>query len=240
MNFTNIIFYSLIAGLSTIFGTMLVFYKEPWAKKNSVFLISFAAGIMLTISFLHLLPEAKEVFDNVWLATFIGFLCFYILQNIVMFHPCHDEECEIHRLGILSSIGLTIHSLLDGIAIAVGFEAGQSLGILTTIAVLLHEVPEGITITGILLHSKLTKIKIWTYSLIVAIATPVGAIGTYFFLTNISKNLLGFLLAFTAGSFIYLAAADLLPETHKKHHWANAIFFFTGVGLILLVGYFLH
>jgi ZIP family zinc transporter/zinc and cadmium transporter len=240
MNFFNIIFYSLIAGFSTILGTILVFYKESWAKKNSVFLISFAAGIMLTISFLHILPEAYEIFPNVWIATFIGFLCFYILQDIVMFHPCHDEECEIHRLGILSFIGLTTHSLLDGIAIAVGFEAGHNLGILTTIAVLLHEIPEGITITGILLHSKITKLKIWLYSLIVALATPMGAISGHLFIKNLPKEVLGFLLAFTAGSFIYLASADLLPETHKKHHRANAIFFFLGVGIVFLVGIFLH
>ncbi|MFQ3675293.1 MAG: ZIP family metal transporter [Endomicrobiia bacterium] len=240
MNFTNIIFYSLIAGFSTIFGTILVFYNESWTKKNSVFLISFAAGIMLTISFLHLLPEAKESVDNVWVATFIGFLCFYILQNIVMFHPCNDEECKIHRIGFLSFVGLALHSFLDGVAISVGFEASHNIGILTTLAVLLHEVPEGITITGILLHSKITKIKIWIYSVIVALATPLGAISSYFFLKNISKNLLGFLLAFTAGSFIYLASADLLPETHKQHHRVNIIFFFFGVALIILVSHLLH
>jgi zinc transporter ZupT len=240
MSFINIVTFSLIAGFSTILGTLLVFYNEPWAKKNSVFLISFAAGIMLTISFLHLLPEANELFPNAWKTTFVGIVSFYILQNIVMFHPCHDEECEIHRLGTLSFFGLAIHSLLDGISIIVGFETSWSIGILTTIAVLLHEVPEGMSITGILLHTNFTKTKIWVYSIIVALATPVGAIGGYLFLKNISKNILGILLSFTAGSFIYLATADLLPETHKKHHRANAIFFFFGVGLIVLVGHFLH
>ncbi len=235
MNFTSIFFYSLIAGISTIFGTIIVFYKESWAKKNSVFLISFAAGVMLTISFLYLIPEANELFDKVWFSTFIGFLIFYVLQNILMFHACNEVECSIHHIGTLSAIGLTIHSLLDGVAIVAGFEANYNLGILTTIAILLHEIPEGLCITGILFHSKVSKTKIWLFSIIVAISTPLGAIFSFFFLKNISKNILGFLLSFTAGSFIYLATADLIPETHKKHHLLNTLFFFLGIVLVILV-----
>lgn len=236
MNFLNILVYSLIAGLATVFGTYLIFRNEPFARRNSVSIISFTTGVMLSISFLHLLPEAKELYSDVWKIAFVGFVVFYILQEMIKFHPCHEEECEVHHLGLISFIGLAFHSFLDGVAISVGFETSKSIGILTTIAILLHEVPEGITITGVLLHFNLDRKKIWLYSLIVALATPIGAIISYFFLKNISKEILGAMLSFTAGSFIYIAAADLLPQTHKSHHKVNFIYFLCGITCVLLLG----
>lgn len=240
MNFYQLTIYSLIAGVATLLGTALVLRYEGWARDKSSFLISFAAGVMLTISFMNLIPDADRTCSNAWFYVFAGFLLFYVLQQTVMFHACPDHTCHVHRMGVLSSMALTIHSLLDGVAIAVGFEASASLGILTALAVLLHEVPEGITITGILIHSNTSKSRVMIFSTIVALATPFGAIGSYFFLKNISPNVLGILLAFTAGSFIYLAAADLLPETHRIHKRSNALFFFAGVILIAVVGNFLH
>jgi zinc and cadmium transporter len=236
MTMANIFIYSMLAGTATLIGTWIVLSKEGWARKNSIFLISFAAGIMLATAFSHLIPEATELYKNTPLMVFAGFLVFYVLQQMLMFHACHDDECKTHRIGTLSAIGLTIHSLLDGVAIAVGFEAGWSLGILTTLAVLLHELPEGITITGIMIHSNANKTKTLVFSIMVALATPLGAIVSYFFLKHVSASMLGVLLAFTAGSFIYLAASDLLPETHREHNRANAIFFFLGVAVIVIIG----
>jgi zinc and cadmium transporter len=229
----------MMAGCATLIGTWLILANEEWTKKNSVFLISFAAGVMLATSFFHLIPEASGMYARTPMMVFIGFLIFYILQQMVMFHPCHDESCHVHRIGTLSAIGLTVHSLLDGVAIAAGFEADFSIGIMTTMAVLLHELPEGITITGILIHSGMKMKKIVIYSVTVALATPFGAIISYFFLKNIAPPVLGILLAVTAGSFIYLAASDLIPESHKAHHRLNAVYFFLGVILIGVIGSFL-
>jgi ZIP family zinc transporter/zinc and cadmium transporter len=240
MNFNAVFAYSVIGGFAALLGTSLVFCCSSWAKKNSVFLVSFAAGVMLSIAFIGLIPESVELAPNVWQVVFIGFLAFYLLQQLVMLHFCHEDDCHVHRFGILSCGGLFIHAFLDGVAIAAGFEAGETLGLLTTLAVLLHEVPQGITITGILMHSQMKTRRVVLFSTGVAAATPVGAVISYFFLRGVSPEILGSLLALTAGSFIYLAAADLLPETHRLHHRANALFFFSGVALISAVGFFLH
>ena len=152
----SVIIYSLIAGISTIIGTILIFANEKLVKKHSVYLISFAAGIMLATSFLHLIPESLEISENVSIFVFIGFLIFYVIQNyLITIHPCNEANCEVHRLGIMSFIGLAIHSLLDGIAIAIGFEVSSSIGIFTAVAVILHEFPEGLITTGILMHTNL-------------------------------------------------------------------------------------
>lgn len=239
MELSNVIFYSSIAGLATVVGTLLVFCREKWARKHSLYLISFAAGVMLASAFIYIIPESMERYKNALPLVLIGILIFYLIQHIIMLHPCHDEQCRIHRLGILSFTGLTFHSLLDGVAIMVGFEAGPTLGIITALAVLLHELPEGITVTGILLYGTMERTRVFFYSLIVALATPLGAIVSYLFLRGISPNLVGALLALAAGSFIYIAAADLIPETHKVQNKFHPPILLAGALALALVGHFL-
>jgi ZIP family zinc transporter/zinc and cadmium transporter len=232
----NVLFYGLLAGFATIGGTMLVFYKEGWSRRNSVYLISFAAGIMLATSFLHIIPESMEVYEHAPLLVLVGVIIFYLLESVVMLHPCHDEACEIHRMGIISWIGLTFHSLLDGVAIGLGFEISLQLGIVTALAVLLHELPEGIATTGILMHANLKRTKILLYSLAVALATPTGAVLAYFFLGRLPLEIIGILLALAAGSFIYISAADLIPQIHKRQHKINALILIGGVAVLMALG----
>ncbi|MHB9155682.1 MAG: ZIP family metal transporter [Endomicrobiales bacterium] len=239
MIFGNLLLFSFLAALSMLLGTLIVLWNEAWAQKNSVFLISFATGVMLSIAFINLIPASGRIYADTWLMVFAGFLALYVLQHVIMFHPCHDDACTSH-LRLLSVIGLSLHSLMDGIAVAVGFEAGWPLGLLTTLAVLLHKIPDGITITGILVHSRTPRRKIFFLSLAVALCTPLGAFAAYLFLQGIAPRHLGMLLALTAGSFIYLAAADLLPETHRTRRQATPAFFFCGVGAVALLAFFLH
>jgi ZIP family zinc transporter/zinc and cadmium transporter len=239
MNFSGVLIYSLIAGGAAILGTAIVFFFERWAHENSIFLISFGAGVMLAIAFLDLIPEAASACGNSWIMVFIGFLLLYILQNIIMVHPCHDEDCKTH-LGVLSTVGFSIHSLLDGVIVSVGFAGGLVLGALTAVAVILHKLPDGITITGILVHSGASRKKILIFSVFVALLTPLGAAASYFFLRNLPAETYGILIALTAGSFIYLAASDLLPESHKIRHNGNAVSFFAGVIIVAFIGRFLH
>ncbi|OGS45995.1 MAG: hypothetical protein A2539_06690 [Elusimicrobia bacterium RIFOXYD2_FULL_34_15] len=196
---------------------------------------------MLATSFLHLIPESLEISENVSIFVFIGFLIFYVIQNyLITIHPCNEANCEVHRLGIMSFIGLAIHSLLDGIAIAIGFEVSSSIGIFTAVAVILHEFPEGLITTGILMHTNLKKQKIWIYSLVVALATPFGAIVSLFLIRNLQPNILGNALSITAGSFIYLAASDLIPEMHKSKRKINSLILIFGIIFVYLLGKLFH
>lgn len=239
MELSNVIFYSSIAGLATIVGTLLVLCREKWARKNALYFISFAAGVMLASAFIYIIPGSLELYGNALPMVLIGILIFYLIQHIVMLHPCHDEECRIHRLGILSFTGLAFHSFLDGVIIATGFEVSPSLGIITTLAVLLHRLPNGITVAAVLIYADMGRTKVFSYSLIVALAAPLGAIISYLFLREISPNLVGALLALAAGSFIYIAAADLIPETHRAQNKLHPIILLAGALLLILVGWLL-
>ncbi len=239
MEFSNVILYSSIAGLSTLVGTLLVLFREKWARKNALYLVSFAAGVMLAAAFIYIIPESLKLYGNTLPLVLIGILIFYLIQHIITLHPCHDEQCRIHRLGILSFAGLTFHSFLDGVIIVVGFEAGPALGIITTLAVLLHRIPIGITIAAVLIYAAMKKKKVFLYSLIVALVAPLGAIVSYLFLRGISPKLAGALVALAAGLFIYIATVDLMPETHKAQNKLHPVILLAGALLLILVGHFL-
>ncbi|MDR1522810.1 MAG: ZIP family metal transporter [Endomicrobium sp.] len=235
------IIYSLIAASSAMLGSLILIMFHKWSEKNSLLIINFAAGVMLTLAFCHLIPEGIELNSKTMIYTLIGFSIMFFLQFVVLFHPCHDHEClNTKHTHIASITGLSLHSMLDGLMIAVGFEASSSLGILTTLAILLHKVPDGITISGILLHGGASKKKVFNISLVNACFTPIGTILGMFLLKNISTSALGALLGITAGSFIFLSASDLIPETHKCKNRITALMLFAGIIFILAVEHFMH
>lgn len=236
------IIYSLTAASAAMLGAFLVLKFYQWSEKNSLLIINFAAGIMLAIAFTHLIPEGMESNPDAMFFVLAGFLIMFFLQFVILLHPCHDDrDCETHSdMGITSVIGLSFHSFLDGLIISAGFHANAHLGMLTTLAVILHKIPDGITISGILLHSGASKKKILNFSFLTAAFTPGGTITGMLLFKNISSHLLGALLAAAAGSFIFLAASDLIPETHKCRNRLAPPTLFAGVALIMAMRHMLH
>ena len=229
----SIILYSTIAGLSTILGIIMVMYKEEWVFKHSHYVNSFAAGLLLGIAFFHLFPESLELSEDALLFIFIGFLLFYLLETVLVIHSGaeihfgekHDPH---HAKGMVMFSGLFLHSLLDGIIIGVGFQIDPKLGLLTSLGVILHELPEGVTSFSLLISSikRRTALKL---SIAVALATPLGAVISLTFLGGLSKAMVGLLLAMAGGSFLYVGASDLIPETHEEKGFRNAGFLLLGV-----------
>jgi ZIP family zinc transporter/zinc and cadmium transporter len=215
-------------------GALVILTFRKWSERNSFLVINFAAGAMLTLAFAHLIPEGLELNPHTMLYSLLGFLIMFFLQFVVLFHPCHDEACANRTHTHVTSIaGLSLHSIIDGLMIAIGFEANASLGLLTTLAILLHKLPDGITISGILLHNGASKRTILNFSLLTALFTPIGTvIGTCLF-RNISTSAIGALLGITAGSFIFLSASDLIPETHKSKNRTTALMLFVGAFVVL-------
>ncbi len=230
------IFYSTIAGLSTILGIIMVILKEKWVLKHSHYVNSFAAGLILGIAFFHLFPESLELAENAVLFIFIGFLLFYLLENVMVLHSgseIHFKEKSNpqHTKGMAMFSGLFFHSLLDGIIIGVGFEVDPKVGLLTSLGVILHELPEGVTTFSILIASikRKTALKL---SVAVALATPVGALISLAFVGGLSEGMVGLLLAMAGGSFLYIGASDLIPETHEEKGFQNAGFLLLGALLL--------
>ncbi len=224
------ILYSLIAGVSTLLGAiLLVFFKSPGNKTLAV-LLGFAGGVMLAISFFDLLPEALE-FGSA-LTALIGFLLgagimFALDRFIPHAHLSTDQAIDtenvpgglkpnnhILRIGYLVFLGMALHNIPEGIAIGAGYESSPELGLYIAIAIGLHNVPEGIVVAGLLKAGGLPVFKVLLLTLIAGLMAPVGAgIGLIFF--NISPVFVAGGMAFAAGAMVYIVNDELIPQSHK-------------------------
>lgn len=234
----SVVSASGIAGVATFIGILLMMRFEKVAKDYSSYLISLAAGVLLGSAFFNIIPESLELNSNALAVVLTGFLLFYLIEHLFIVHGFHHDvkEHRKHAIGYTSIIGLAVHSLVDGFAIGIGFQIANAIGLIVAFAVIMHELPEGITAMTVLIHSGIKKRTAMIYSMIVALATPVGAIFAYYFLYELSKEALGSLFAIAAGSFIYIGASDLIPELHSSNKRFNTILLLIGVGLIYALG----
>lgn len=238
----TVLFYGCLAGIATLLGIYLMRKKQEWAIKRSHYVNSFAAGLILAIAFFHLIPEAVELSEIAAPVIFVGFFLFYMMENFLVIHsgselhyhpsdPCLSHTSSV--TGVMAFSGLILHSLIDGIIIGVGFELSTELGLLAAFAVISHEVPEGITSFALINETMPERASL--LSAFVAIATPIGALISLLFIQNISEDIIGILLGLAAGTFIYVAASDLIPHTHGNQNFRTLISFLVGALLIILL-----
>ncbi|MEM7819922.1 MAG: ZIP family metal transporter [Candidatus Aenigmatarchaeota archaeon] len=225
----DIIFFSIIAALTTILGGSLPLIKK---KINSDFFAALAAGILLSVAFIDMIPNGMILGGSLGIAT--GFILMYIMEQITMIHVCSEGRCDRHVIGPLGICGITFHSLIDGAAIALGFSISYELGYLVLLSVLIHEFPEGLVTTSLMLGTKYSKKIAFLSSFIVAIATPIGAIVTLIFLPSVPQYIIGVGIMFTAGTFIYVGTSDILPRIHKKSDWSIILTFL--IGFLAIIG----
>lgn len=235
----NLIIYSFIAGLSTVFGVYLVRRFESLVKKRIIFLVSFSIGVLLATAFFHLLPESIELSPS-WFYWALGaIIALYLMEHFIILHSCREKDCEVHSLGATSLLGIGFHSLIDGIVIGLAFKISFAVGVLSSLAVIFHETAEGVFVYTFLLYDETNRKKALFYSWLVALATPFGAVVTFLLLDKVSPNILGWLLAAAAGSFIYIGASDLIPATHKEYSFSNIFWVLLGIAFVLASGQFL-
>lgn len=210
-------------------------------------LISLAAGSLLAVAFLDLLPEAVEAHPEphtIFGVALVSFLLFFILEKFFHWHHCrcldhqhkHEQENAKKSVVYTNIVGDAVHNFIDGILIATAFLIDPYLGVITTVAVLLHEVPQEISDFGVLVYGGLTRKKALWWNFVFALTAVAGGIIFYYIGQSFSE-IIPFLAAFSAGNFLYLAAADLIPELHhekdSKHVVTQTAMLLLGVALIL-------
>lgn len=236
----------LVSGISLI-GIFFLSMSEKSFRKLLLMLVSFASGTLLGGAFLHLIPEAlsSEAFsaesENMFIVILAGILVFFLLEKFLWRH-CHERECPVHVFAYLSLLGDGVHNFIDGVIIAAGFLVGVPLGsvniplgLATTLAVVSHEIPQEIGDFGILVYGGFSKVKALFYNLLSALMAVFGALLMYSFYSYLLPSLTYFLV-FAAGSFIYIATTDLIPELHKEHDvWKSLVQFVLLLSGILLM-----
>ena len=230
---------SIVVSLISLIGIFSLLFKESRLNKILILLIGFSAGGLIGGAFLHLLPEALERTASriVFYYLILGFIFFFILEKYLHWRHCHQEICKIHAFTYLNLMGDGIHNFTDGLVIGASFIVNIHFGLITTLMIILHEIPQEIGDFGVLVYGGFSKFKALYYNFIIALTCILGTIVGYFLSVNIG-NFSGFLLPFTAGGFIYIAACDLLPELHKKpdlkESVSSLVAFLFGILFILL------
>lgn len=244
-----IIIFSLIGSVGSLLGGILLLYNKKFSLRISHYLAAFAAGTLLAGAFLDLLPEALELIDEQGgdipgLFTWVlgGILFFFLLERFIhWFHHSHTQDLSDEKVKStvpLIILGDTMHNLIDGIVIGATFLVSIPLGIVTTIAVAAHEIPQEIGDFGILLKNGMSRKKIISINIISAAVSLIGALAAYSVGERV-EELLPIFLAITAGFFIYIALADLIPEIHQEHNkgkaYLESVMVLVGIVLVYLL-----
>ncbi|MEK7131385.1 MAG: ZIP family metal transporter [Patescibacteria group bacterium] len=214
----NIILANAAVSLIGVAGAYSLINFFIKSRSKIMILVSFAAGSMIAVSFFDLLPEAITEHGNTMLMMeylVLGFVIFLLIEKAFFYYHCHEENCDRHSSVKLVIMGDSVHNFLDGVAIAASFLVSPALGITTTLAIIIHEVPQEVGDMGVLVHAGFSKSKALIFNLLSGVfAVLGGAIGFYYL--NRFESFIPYILALTAGGFIYIAAADLLPEVHAE------------------------
>ena len=237
---TQLLIYSITAGLATLGGAVAVLARGPLERKTITRLMGFGSGVLVGAAFLHLIPGSVERSPLAagW-GMLISLLLFIGIEHVVVVrahpHRAHHEISSVETIGLVGFIALAVHSLVDGLAIAVGFRASPELGLAASAAVIAHEVPEGVTSVSLFSAAGYSRGLILVLASIIALATPAGAFVSWFWTAGIGDQTLAFLLGLAAGSFIYVAAADILPRLHEERDRPAFLYLLLGTAIPVAV-----
>jgi zinc and cadmium transporter len=232
---------TLAVSLVSLVGIITLSASSEKLKKISFYLVGLAAGTMIGDVFIHLLPEAVELAgEKIWKWIIIGIALFFILEKIIHWRHCHilTSSEHPHPLGTMNLVGDIFHNFFDGLLIGGSFLISIPVGLATTLAVLLHEIPQEIGDFGVLLHAGYSKTKALTFNFLSALTSVIGAIAIFFIGEKI-EQLNQIIMPLTAGAFLYIAMADLLPELHRETKLKKSLLQLTLLGSGLLIMYLL-
>jgi len=205
----------LIIAAAAFFSTLLGGLLALRLRDKLHLILGFSAGAVIGVAFFDLLPEAVEFGAQFhtpagilsWTA--LGFLSYLVMDRILLFHG------DAAPRGRFAAVVLCSHSLLDGIAIGLAFQASREVGIVVAIAVLTHDFSDGINTTNIVMKNRGNRSQALRWLLADAAAPVIGIAATHFFAVPGSK--FGAALAVLAGFFLYIGASDLIPESYHAH-----------------------
>jgi len=236
----EIVWISMIAGLATTFGSLLVLLFGKPQERVLASLLAGAGGVMLAVVSVDLLPSAWQTGPplQVGVGFALGLLFMFLaakrLHGTNSTLPLSRRQ-RLKRTGLLIATGIALHDIPEGMAIAVSQEAG--LGLLIAFAITLHNLPEGMATSAPLKMAGIRGWKILLLNIGIAFFTPLGALLGLLALENV-QNSLAFFLAFAAGAMAFLVFAELIPLSRERHpHYALlggtiGFIFFTLVSLL--------
>jgi len=231
MRFMPIILASLTLVSTGLGGMAAVRFRD-----RLHFLLGFSSGAVIAVALFDILPEVFAIRGGASYMPLaaVGFLAFFGLERYTAMHRArehvHRAKAHEQELGAMSAAGLVFHSFLDGVAIGVGFQTSAQIGLLIALGIITHDLSDGLnTVTVVLAHENPLKRAIF-WLVLDMIAPVLGAAVTLLIDLN---GVLPWLLAFFAGSFLYIGASDLLPEA--KEHDSPLVGVATAAGMLAIL-----
>jgi len=235
-----IITFGIIMALISQVGIVTLAIPERRLMHLLPLLVALASGSLIGGALFHMIPEAVDSMGNhlplyLWIAA--GFITFLVLEQLLMWHHCHKAPSEHTRpIGYLILVADGLHNLIGGIAIGALFIADVGLGITAWTAAAVHEVPQELGDFGVLVHGGWSVRRALIYNLISGLTFVVGGLVAYRISAGASVD---FLVPFAAGNFLYIGAADLIPEFKEAHdgrpNIAGTLAWVLGFGIVLIV-----
>ena len=233
------IWSTLIISLIALIWIIFLWFQQEKLKKIVIYLVSFSAWALLGDVFLHLLPEMVEAWFTLKTSIFMlgGILFGLVTEKVIHRNHCHMPitKTHIHHFAIMNLIGDFVHNIIDGLIIWASYLVSIPVGIATTAAILFHEIPQEIGDFWVLVHGWFSKKKALIINLLTWLSAIIWVI-IALLISNHVENLTSFLIPFAAGSFIYIAGADLIPELHKENKFWQAslqiLFFLIGIWIM--------
>lgn len=212
------------AGLSTTVGSLLVFAIRSPGRRFMALTLGFAAGVMIPVSFVELLPKGMQVLGFGWGYTaFLGGLAVMFLLDVVIPHSYQgvadaagDRDERLLRLGLFVALGIGIHNFPEGMATFVGTLADPRLGGAIAIAIALHNIPEGLAVAAPIYAATGSRRQAFVWSFLSGVAEPVGAgLAAALLLPLLHDAVLAAVLAGVAGLMVFISLDELLPAARE-------------------------
>lgn len=202
----------------TAFGIYTIRQYADWGRRYSIYFVCFAAGVLIAVSFLHIIPKSFAMSASAPAYLLTGFVLLHLFNRFVTAFVCERAPDPRYGIGLIPMIGIGFHSFIDGFVYSITFTVSIFTGVLAATGLVLHEFPEGIITYLLLLRGGFSEKASWILALLAAsLTTPLGMLMSYPFISRIDQPVLGALLSLSAGALVYVGATHLLPQAEQEH-----------------------
>ena len=228
---------SALAGLVTSLGIYTIRRFSDWGHRNSTYFMCFAAGVLISASFLHLIPKAFSMSPQAPIWLLLGFMGLHLFNRFLTAFVCErDPGKKEYAIGIVPMVGIGFHSFIDGFIYSIAFTVSLLTGYLATVGMVLHEFPEGIITYLLLVRGGLGERQAMLLAFVAAAATtPLGMLVSWPLISAIDRETLGALLALSAGALVYVGATHLLPRAEQEQKRFSLVALAGGVMVAVII-----
>ncbi len=205
---------ALAAGLATMLGAVAAFATP--SRRLLAASLAFAAGAMVLVSLLEILPEAAaRIGLPVALAAGgVGALAVAGMQRGLRRWVPEGGQ-SLRRTGLLLALALALHNLPEGMAPFLSALASPGAGIAIAVAIALHNIPEGVAIAVPLRAAGASRTRAFGYTAVAGLAEAAGAGIAWMLAGSLTAGAVAVLLAGVAGMMLWLSATELMPAARN-------------------------